>query len=113
MAISGSPAVRSTLRRDKPYHSLQAVRNSGVRILQARQRVLHKHQTPHEATLHCDQKLGSGTQEIQSGKCSRRSREADSKERKIRGVKEWCRYKSHAQQRRELSCLSPWGGRPA
>ena len=95
MAISGSQAVRSTLRRDKPYYSLQAVRNSekqdGVRILQARQRVPHKHQTPHEATLHCDQKLGSGTQEIQSGKRSRRSREADSKETKIRGVKEWCR----------------------
>ena len=31
------------------------------------------------ATLHCDQQLGSGTQRIQSGKCSRRSREADSK----------------------------------
>jgi len=46
-------------------------------MLQARQRVPHKHQTPHEATLHCDQQLGS--QRIQSGKCSRRSREADSK----------------------------------
>jgi hypothetical protein len=35
------------------------------------------------------------------------------RERKIRGVKEWCRNKSHAQERRELSGLQPWGGRPA
>ena len=35
------------------------------------------------------------------------------RERKICGVKKWCRYKSHAQQRRGLSCLWPWEGRPA
>ena len=88
-------------------------RPDGVLMLQARQRVPHKHQTPHEATLPYQQ-LGSGTQQVQSGKGSRRSREPNSKgKRKIRVVKKWCRYKSHAQQRSELSCLWPWGGRPA
>ena len=54
-------------------------RPDSVLILQARQRVPYKHQTPHEATLHRDQQLGSGTQQVQSGKCSRRSREPNSK----------------------------------
>ena len=48
-------------------------------MLQARQRAAHKHQTPHEATLHCDQHLGPYSQQVQSGKCSRRSREPNSK----------------------------------
>ena len=56
-----------------------AERPDGVLMLQARQRVPHKHQTPHEATLHCDQQLGPGSQQVQSGKCSRRSREPNSK----------------------------------
>ena len=91
-----------------------AERPDGVLMLQARQRVPHKHQTPHEATLHCDQQLGPGSQQVQSGKCSRRSREPNSKGKgKSSGGKKWCCYKSHAQQRSELSCLWPWGVRPA